>query len=474
MKKNYINGHWQAAIDGHTHQLLNPATEEVIEVLPLGNKNDILAAIAAAETAFESYKHTTPYFRATILKKAADIIRHNVDAYAKDMVLESGKPLAEAKGELQVAANLFEWFAEEGKRSYGRVIPSSRANKRMQVVYQPLGVVAAITAWNFPAYNPARCWAAILAAGCTLVARGSEHTPLTCINLMQALHEAGLPAGVANLVNSKSSEAGQLFLDHPAIKKISFTGSTRVGKLLMDGASKTNTRLALELGGNAAVIIAEDVHIPTVAAGAVASKFRNAGQVCIAPQRFYVHQSIYNSFVEAVIASIKTIKMGNGLEEAVQMGPLINQKQQQHVLQFIAKAHEEGAKVTVGGEANTAKGYFITPCLIEALQTQSFLHEEVFGPVMIVVPYENDQQALQWANDTPYGLAAYVFTSSLQKSIYFSEGLEAGMIGINEWLPQATEAPFGGWKESGIGHEAGSEGLLEYLDKKLISTGGLQ
>lgn len=470
---NYINGTWQGALNGALRPLHNPATGEVIAELPFGNAADYDAAIDAATQAFDTWQRTTPYERAAILKKAADNIRQHLSIIARDMVLESGKPFEEARAECAVAANLFEWFAEEGKRSYGRTIPSSRANKRMSVIWQPLGVVGAITAWNFPAYNPARCWAAILAAGCTLVARVSEYTPLTAMHLIAALQDAGIPAGVVNFVHGDAAEGGQRFLERPEVRKISFTGSTEVGQILLNGASRTHTRLALELGGNAPVVVCADAHPVQAAKESVRGKFRNAGQVCIAPQRFFVHQSIYADFVEEAVAEVQKLRLGNGLETDTQVGPLIHSRHRQHVLDWIARARAEGAVIRCGGTPIDGPGYFLSPCLIEALPTHQFLREEVFGPVMTVTPYQTNEEALRLANDVPYGLAAYVLTNALQTSIYFTEGLEAGIIGVNEWLPQATEAPFGGWKASGVGHEGGTEGLLEYMEKKLISIGNL-
>ena len=473
MRMNYINGAWTGALSGGMRPLTNPATEALIAELPYGDAADYDRAIDAAIDAFATWRHTTPYERAAILKKAADHIRQNLDGIARDMVLESGKPFEEARAEGAVAANLFEWFAEEGKRSYGRQIPSSRGNKRMSVVWQPMGVVGAITAWNFPAYNPARCWAAILAAGCTLVARTSEYTPLTAMHLVAALHEAGAPAGVVNYVHGDPVAGGQRFLERPEVRKISFTGSTEVGRILMDGASRTHTRLALELGGNAPVIVCPDVDPVQAAAESVKGKFRNAGQVCIAPQRFFVHQDIYPAFVEEATRQVQALRLGNGLDPETQVGPLIHARHRQQVAAWVQRARQEGALVRCGGDLVEGPGHFLRPCLIEAHAGQPFLHDEVFGPVMTVTPYQSDAEALRLANAVPFGLAAYVLTQSLQKSIFFSEGLEAGIIGINEWLPQATEAPFGGWKQSGMGHEAGAEGLLEYMEKKLISIGSL-
>ncbi|MFM8449339.1 MAG: NAD-dependent succinate-semialdehyde dehydrogenase [Haliscomenobacter sp.] len=473
MRMNYIRGTWQPALSGATRPLHNPATGELLCELPFGAAADYHLAVDAAAEAFESWKHTTPYERAAVLKKAADLLRARLPDIAGDMVLESGKPYQEAYAETTVAANLFEWFAEEGKRSYGRTIPSSRANKRMSVIWQPMGVVGAITAWNFPTYNPGRCWPAILAAGCTLVARSSEYTPLSAMHLIAALHEAGAPPGVVNYVHGDAVQGGQVLLDRPEVRKISFTGSTRVGRLLMDGASRTHTRLALEMGGNAPVIVCPDVDPENAAQEAVRGKFRNAGQVCIAPQRFFIHADIYTPFVEAAIREIRQLRVGNGLDPDTQVGPLIHETHRRQVSAWVARARAEGAFVRCGGKPIDGPGSFFEPCLIECTPEHTFLQEEVFGPVMTTTPWTIREEALHLANQTPYGLAAYVRTSALQDAIYFSEGLEAGIVGVNEWLPHATEAPFGGWKASGIGQESGPEGLLEYMEKKLISIGSL-
>ncbi|ULQ55378.1 NAD-dependent succinate-semialdehyde dehydrogenase [Flavihumibacter rivuli] len=476
MNKQYINGQWVDAIDGGTHELINPATEELITVLSYGNGKDCHAAIDVAEQAFHSWSKTTPYTRAEILKKAANYIREHIETLARDMVMESGKPLLEAKGEWTVAANLFEWYAEEGKRAYGKVIPTNRLDKRSSVIWQPMGVIGVITAWNFPAYNPARAWAAALAAGCTVVAKPSESTPLSGYHMVKALEQAGLPAGVLNVLTGESSSIGQAMLDHPKLKKISFTGSTRVGKILMDGASRTHTKLALELGGNAPVLIFDDVDVDAVAKVAAIARFRNNGQVCIAPQRFYVHERIFDLFAGKVAAYVSNLKVGGGLEEGVNVGPLITRKQRDSVMELLEKAKSENAKILTGGHVpvHKDKGYFIQPAVVAGLdQSSSLARNEIFGPILPLFSFSDLDDAIAKANDTEYGLAAYVFTNNLRTAIHASERLEFGMVGINEWAPHGTESPFGGWKSSGQGHESGSEGLFEYMEKKLVSIGGL-
>ncbi len=469
MKKQYINGRWVDAHNGGIWKVINPATEQPIAEVPFGGAADCRMAIDAAHAASVRWRQLGGWERACWLRATADIIRKQADSFAREMVLECGKPFAEARGEWLVAADLFEWFGEEAKRAYGRTIPAKRPDRRMQVIWQPMGVVGIITAWNFPAYNLARACAAALAAGCTVVCKGSEYTPLSSMNLFAALEQAGIPAGVANLVNGEPAAIGQTLLDDPTVRKISFTGSTQVGKLLMDGASRTAKRLALELGGNAPAIILPDVSVEEVAHSAVKGRFRNAGQVCNVAQRFYVHKRIHNDFLELVSQQVRHIQVGDGMDPAVHMGPLINRKQQQHVLKIIEAGLEQGASLLIGGQASSS-GYFVTPAVMaDHTGAAVFCQNEIFGPVMPVIPFDDEEEVLNKANDTSYGLAAYVWTNNLKAALRIAEKLEFGMIGINEWAPHATEAPFGGWKHSGLGHECGSEGMQEYMEKKLIT-----
>jgi succinate-semialdehyde dehydrogenase/glutarate-semialdehyde dehydrogenase len=476
MNQQYINGKWVDAVDGNQHQLINPATEELIAIISSANQKDAAIAIDAAHNAFKKWSKTTSYLRAEILKKAAQYLRDNLDKIASDMVIESGKPFPEAKGEWTVSANLFEWYAEEAKRSYGKVIPASRLDKRSSVIWQPMGVIGIITAWNFPAYNPARAWAAALAAGCTVVAKPSESTPLSAFHMANALIHAGLPEGVLNLLIGDAASIGKEMLDNVKLKKISFTGSTRVGELLMDGASKTHTKLSLELGGNAPVLIFDDIDVDAVAKVASIARFRNNGQVCISPQRFYVQKNIYQQFTELLTKYVSALKVGNGFEEGVNVGPLITRKQRDSVLALLEKTKAEKAEILTGGQipAHLDKGYFIQPAVVGGLtQSSALARNEIFGPILPVFSFDDLDDAVAKANDTEYGLAAYIFTNNLKTAIHASEQVEFGIIGINEWAPHGTEAPFGGWKSSGQGHESGSEGLYEYMEKKLISIGSL-
>lgn len=471
-----IDGAWTDAMDGGRWEVMNPATEETIRSVPFGAGADCHAAIEAAARAFPAWASRTPYDRGVILARTALLLRDRADQIGRVTVMESGKPYPQGKGECLVAADLFDWFAEEGKRAYGRTIPSRAPGKRMTVLRQPLGVVGVITAWNFPAYNPSRAWAAALAAGCTVVGRPSEFTPLTAMLIAEALVDAGIPPGVFNLVNGDPESMGQEMLDHPACRKISFTGSVRVGKLLMDGASRTVTRLSLELGGNAPVLVLPDVDVESVAKGSVASKFRNNGQVCVSPQRFIVHRRVAEEFAERVTERARTLRVGNGLEKDSQVGPLINARQRDRVEALVAGASAAGVEVCTGGRrpASLAKGFFYEPTVLANVRPEMpVYHEEIFGPVLPLTTFDELDEAIHLANSTPYGLAAYVWTNDLRTAIRASEGLEFGMIGVNEWTPQATEAPFGGWKQSGLGHESGAEGLEEYLETKLVSMGDL-
>lgn len=475
-QQQFIDGQWCAASNGRTVAVVNPATEEVVQHVPYGGTSDCQAAIDAAERAFPIWSRSTPYERGGILKRAADLMRANADRLARTTVLESGKPIAQARGEWLVAADLFEWYAEEGKRAYGRVVPSRVSTRRLTVLKQPIGVVGIITAWNFPAYNVARAAAAALGAGCTIVIRPSNYTPLTAIDMVAILKEAGAGPGVVNLVVGDADAIGQEMLRHPACAKVHLTGSLSVGKRLMDGASKTMTRLSLELGGNAPVLVFPDVNVEQMIAGAVAAKFRNGGQVCIAPQRFLVARSVTDEFVDRVSTTVSALVVGSGLAPETQVGPLINSSQRDRVESLVEAARAAGATVRAGGArpAQLPRGYFYEPTVIADVQaTMGVYEEEIFGPVLPVASFDEIDEAVTLANGTRYGLAAYVWTNDLRTATRAAERLAFGMIGVNEWSPQAVEAPFVGWKESGLGREAGAEGLEEYMETKLVAVGGL-
>jgi len=473
--QQFIGGSWRDAANGATWDVLNPATEEVVRTVPFGDAADCRLALDSAAAALRGWSQKTSYERGGLLKKAADLMRERAEDLARTTVLESGKPLLQAKGEWGVAADLFEWFAEEGKRAYGRWVPPRNPARRQLVIRQPIGVVGIITAWNFPAYNVARATSAALAAGCTVVLRPSEYTPQTAMEMVNILVEAGIEGGAVNLINGEPESMGQEMLRNPVCAKIHFTGSQRVGKLLMDGASKTVKRLSLELGGNAPVLIFPDVDIGRVAASAVLAKFRNAGQVCISPQRFLVQEKIADEFTELVTAHVSKIRVGDGLESRTTVGPLINAKQRDRVEEMVGHACASGAKVAIGGKRPAAllKGYFYEPTVVTNVSADNGLFQaEVFGPVLPIATFGRADEAIEVANSTRYGLSAYVWTNDLRTAIRTAERLDFGMVGVNEWAPQTTELPFPGWKESGIGKEAGAEGLDEYLETKVIALGG--
>jgi len=473
--RQLIGGKWLPSANSVIWAVENPATEEPVREVPFGDAADCRLALEAAAAAFPKWSRSTAYERAAVLKRAAELIRERAGELGRTTVLESGKPFVQAKGEWSVAADLFEWFAEEGKRAYGRVIPSRNPARRLLVLRQPVGVVGIITAWNFPIYNIARAAAAALAAGCTVVLRPSEYTPLTAMELVNVLIEAGIPEGVVNLVNGEPAAMGQEMLSNPLCAKIHFTGSPRVGRLLMDGASRTVTRLSLELGGNAPVLIFPDVNLDQVAAGAVVAKFRNGGQVCVSPQRFFVHRSIAAGFAERVAELAGKLCLGNGLDLATQVGPLINARQRDRVEGLVDQAVSAGAQVLTGARRPPAlaRGYFYEPTVLTEVAADSALFsDEIFGPVLPIAAFDETAEAIERANATRAGLSAYVWTNDLRIARETTEALEFGLIGLNDWSPQATEGPFAGWKESGIGRESGQEGLDEYLETKLISTGG--
>ncbi|MDZ4769567.1 MAG: NAD-dependent succinate-semialdehyde dehydrogenase [Chloroflexota bacterium] len=474
--KLWIDG---AAVDAHsgtTWNLIDPATEQTVMSLPFGDGDDARAALEAAARAFPAWSKLTPYDRAPIFFKAAAWIRERITDLALITSEESGKPLRESRGEWATAAASFEWFAEEAKRAYGRIVPARRTDRRLLVTTQPLGVVGTITAWNFPVYNPVRAWSAALAAGCTVVGRPSEYTPRSALLLGQALIESGIPNGVINVINGDPAAMGAAMLADPRCRKIAFTGSTRVGKLLMDGASQTVTRLSLELGGNAPVLIFPDVDVAAIAQAAVNSKTRNNGQVCIAPQRFLVHSQIAEEFIERAAASMAKLKLGAGREEATQVGPLINAVQRDRLAHLVDESVGMGAQVITGGgrPSEFERGYFYCPTVIAGVTPDMPVYrDELFGPVMPVVAFDDADHALALANDTEYGLAAYVHTRDLNTAIRIYEGLEFGIVGVNDWMPTTPEMPFGGMKASGLGREYGSEGLHEYMEIKSVFIGGI-
>ncbi|MDX2092740.1 MAG: NAD-dependent succinate-semialdehyde dehydrogenase [Kofleriaceae bacterium] len=472
--QQFIDGAWVNAASGGRREVIDPATEHAIANVPYGGAPDAIRAIDAAHRALPAWRARTVYDRGAMLLRTAELIRGRLTPLAELTVREAGKPMAEALREWQVAADFFDWYAEEGKRGAGYTIPARTPTRRLLVLKEPIGVVGVITAWNFPAYNPARAISAALAAGCTVVVRPAELTPLSAMAIVALLEEAGVPPGVVNLVNGEPHPIGQAMLDHPALRKLSFTGSVAVGKLLMDGASRTMTRLSLELGGNAPVLVLPDVDITSVARGAVAARFRNAGQVCVSPQRFYVPRDLLKTFEEVVVEETRKLPVGSGLEQGTRIGPLISSRHRDRVEELIASATSAGATIRTGGTRPKRPGYFLEPTVLgNVVPTMSAFAEEVFGPLFAMTSFDQLDEAIAAANRTRYGLAAYVFTNDLAAATRAYEQLDFGMIGVNEWAPQTVEAPFSGRKDSGIGHECGREGLLDNLETKLVAFGAL-
>lgn len=472
----YIDGQWCDARDGRMRPVVNPATGEPVAEFAYGDVADALAAMDAAERAFPGWKARTVYERTDLLRRAAALIRERTPAIARVLTRENGKPLSEATVETAGCADWLEWFAEEARHSYGRVVPTHHPKKRITVIQQPVGVVAAVTPWNFPVSLMCRKLAPALAVGCTIVCRPAGETPLSAMMIFECLHDAGFPAGTANLVTGDGRTTVAAMMNHRACRKLAFTGSTPVGRELMQQAGARLIRLSLELGGHAPMIVFPDVDIATAAEQAVVGKFRNAGQSCIAPTRFYVHQDIYEPFREAVVEQVRKLKVGNGLEDGVEVGPLLNETQFNRVKAFVDDAVARGAKVLTGGRRLTGPGYdggwFLEPTVLDAITPAMRLTcEEVFGPVLPLIPFDKEPEVIAAANDTEYGLAAYVLTRDLATAARVGEALDYGIVGINDPVPTIPHAPFGGWKASGMGREGGTEGLQAYLETKFLSVG---
>ncbi|MBM4071546.1 MAG: NAD-dependent succinate-semialdehyde dehydrogenase [Planctomycetes bacterium] len=468
----FIDGKWCAADGGRTLEVINPANEEVLAEIAYGGRAETRRALEAAHKAMQSWMKLTSWDRGKIIKKIADIMRDKADAIARTLTLEQGKPLAEAKAEILHSADTFEWFAEEGKRAYGQVIPHGAPGKRHMTLKHPVGVVGAISPWNFPITLQARKIAPALAAGCTIVSKPASQTPLCLIQLFEFMAEAGVPVGVVNLVMGPAQEIADEFLENPICRKISFTGSTEVGKQLMKGCADQMKRVSLELGGHAPFIVFPDADPEVVAKAAVIGKFRNNGQVCIAPSRFYVHKDVHKKFTEVAVETAKNLKLGNGLEPGIEIGPMFEKKAMESTSVLIEDAKKTGAKVLTGGKRSDRfeKGYFFEPTVLSNLSAEAkIMTEEPFAPVMPLLDFSKLEDVIQQANKTRYGLAAYVFTNDLTVTWKMAEGLEAGIIGINEPVPAVPQCPFGGMKESGLGRELGHDGLEAYLETKYIA-----
>ncbi|MGH7371373.1 MAG: NAD-dependent succinate-semialdehyde dehydrogenase, partial [Candidatus Methylomirabilales bacterium] len=468
---------WVEAASGRTFSVHNPATGELLGMVADAGREDVTRAVEAAHGAFPGWAALAAPERAKLLLRAAALMLERKEELARILTSEQGKPLKEAQGEIEYAAGFVTWYAEEGKRVYGETIPASVAHKRLLVIKQPVGVVAAITPWNFPAAMVTRKIAPALAAGCPVVLKPAEQTPLTAFALFQIFEEAGFPAGVVNLITTRDpSEVGRELLENPLVRMIAFTGSTEVGKLLMRGAAAQVKRISLELGGNAPFIVFEDADLDKAVAAAVSSKFRNMGQTCICANRIYVQDSILESFTTKFVERVRQLKMGNGLEEGVHVGPLIDEGGFKKVCAHVEDAVAKGARILTGGAPRTdgpfAHGHFFEPTVLASVKKgMQILEEETFGPVAPLVPFRDEAEVIRAANDTRYGLAAYFYSQNVSRCIRVAEQLEYGIIGANDAMPAVPQAPFGGLKESGFGREGGREGIEEFLEVKLISLG---
>ena len=473
-EKCFVNGLWTDSQSGKTIEVNNPATMEIVGKVPNFTAEETKSAIDHAEKAFQSWKNTTAKERSIILKKWSDLIIEHVDDLAKIMTIEQGKPLAEAKGEILMGASYIEFYAEEAKRVYGDIIPDPRPGKRIVIIKQPVGVVGAITPWNFPNSMITRKCAAALAVGCTTVVKPASQTPFSALAVAELAKAAGFPDGVFNIVTGSAKEIGMELTKNPKIKKISFTGSTEVGKILMEQSASTVKKLSMELGGHAPFIVFEDANIDEAVTGALQSKFRNSGQTCICTNRLFVHEKVYDSFLEKFTNEVKKIKVGNGLNDGIVSGPLIDKSSLDKVIDHVQDAVNTGAKIAVGGEVHSLGGNFYQPTVLSNVSTEAKItFEETFGPVAPLYKFSSDDEVIKMANDTPYGLASYFYSRDIGRIWKVAEALEYGIVSINNGLPTIPEIPFGGVKESGMGREGSRYGLDDYLIIKYISMGGI-
>ncbi len=471
---NLIAGQWVGADGGATLTVTNPATGEVLGTVPSVGRAEVARAIAAAQAAFPAWAAKTAAERAAILHRLADLILENVDALGELLTLEQGKPLAEAKGEVGGSAAYVRWFAEEARRVYGDTIPSPWADRRIFVNKEPVGVIAAITPWNFPSSMISRKLGAALAAGCTAVVKPAELTPFSGLAWGILAEKAGVPAGVVNIVTGVPGPIGDEFIENPAVRKLTFTGSTAVGRMLAGRATTALKRVSMELGGNAPFVIFDDADVDLAVSQAVASKFRNSGQTCVCTNRFFVQAGIYDTFAAKFTAAVAALKVGPGTEPGVVQGPLIEEKAVAKVESFVADALAKGAKVAVGGKRHALGQTFFEPTVLtDATTDMAFARDEIFGPVAPLFRFETEDEAVALANGSEYGLAGYVFTRDLGRAVRVSEKMKFGQIGINAGVITTEVAPFGGVKSSGFGREGSKYGLDDYLDVKYVCLGGL-
>jgi succinate-semialdehyde dehydrogenase/glutarate-semialdehyde dehydrogenase len=474
--KMYINGEW---INSHSESELivtNPSTNEFIAKVPNGGRNETKQAIQAAEAAFPLWAKLTAYERAEYLLKLKGLMVEYKDELAKIMSAEMGKPVTEAAGEVVYASNFLGWFAEEGRRVYGETIPASVANKRLMVIRQPIGVTAAITPWNFPLAMITRKLGPALAAGCTGVVKPAEKSPISAVAFAKLVEMAGFPKGVINIVTGHYGEFTDEIFDNPVVKKISFTGSTQVGKQLVAKSASGLKKLSLELGGHSPLIVFEDADLELAATGAVASKFRNAGQTCICANRIYVHRSVLNKFTDIFVNKVQSLRVGISTDANVQVGPLVSADGLAKVERHVKDAVNKGARIISGGKRldhnELANGLFYEPTVLtEVTEDMVIMSEETFGPVAPIIAFDTEEEVIRMSNNTDYGLAAYFYTQNMNRAVRVAESLDFGTVGINDALPAVPQAPFGGMKHSGMGREGGHQGIDEYLEDKFISIG---
>ncbi len=468
----YIDGQWLNGDGRAGEDVINPATEKSLARLPHASTADLDHALEAAKKGFAVWCATAPSERAKIMRKAADLLRERHDAISKTLVQEQGKAYPEARAEVRTSADIIEWYAEEGRRAYGRIVPGAFKGIRQIVVQEPVGIVTAFTPWNFPTLTPARKIGGALAAGCSLILKASEETPGACVELVRCFADAGVPAGVLNLVFGVPSEVSEYLLSKDAIRKISFTGSIPVGKHLAALAAKGMKRTTMELGGHSPVVVFADADPEKAADTIAAFKYRNAGQVCISPTRFYVQEDVYPRFLKRFTEYANGIKLGDGLEKGITMGPMANSRRIDAMEGFVNDAKSRGGKVQTGGKRRGNQGYFFEPTVITEVPDDSkIMTQEPFGPVAPVVTFKTFDEVVQRANSLEYGLAAYAFTTSSSTAAAIGDALESGMVGVNSIAISTPETPFGGVKESGHGSEGGIEGLGAYLVTKFISQG---
>ena len=470
----YIDGAWADADSGATIDVTNPATGEVLGTIPKMGADETRRAIEAANAAWPAWRAMTAKARAVILRKFFELIMANQEDLAQLMTAEQGKPLAESRGEIAYAASFIEWFAEEGKRAYGDVIPPTFSDRRILVIKEPVGVVASITPWNFPTAMITRKVGPALAAGCTVVAKPATATPFSALALAELAERAGIPAGVMNIVTGSAGAIGSEMTSNPIVRKLTFTGSTEIGKMLMAQCAATVKKVSMELGGHAPFIVFADAQIDAAVAGAMASKFRNMGQTSVCANRFLVQDGVYDEFAEKFAAAARAMKIGNGADDGVQQGPLIDMAAVEKVEEHIGDALAKGARTLAGGERHELGGTFFQPTVLADVNTQmKIATEETFGPVAPLFRFETEDQAIALANDTQYGLCAYFYSRDVGRIWRVAEALEYGIVGINEGIISTEVAPFGGVKESGVGREGAHYGLDEYLEVKYLCMGGI-